>query len=228
MNIVEAYIKFKGQLIIIISGISGCGKSSLANKFSKNFKIKHLELFDYFKKNFQNETVLPDGTKINNFNTDDAIDWDLFNSDVNNLKKNGLIISGMTFPNDKINFEVDFHLHLSISKQLCSEKRIAYLEKHKEEYEEEYKMTQSPSYKLYINHIVYPYYKSNIENMSINKFLNANNMTNDEIWDNSWDIIINFINKKVYLLDNNSHTDDELSTSSYSSSVDRPKRSSRK
>ena len=70
-------------------------------------------------------------------------------------------------------------------------------------------MTQSPSYKLYMNHLLFPYYKSNIEKMNINKFINANNMTNKEIWDNSWDIVVNFINKKVYALSDNSDNSSE-------------------
>ena len=34
MNIVEAYIKFKGQLLIFVSGLSGCGKSTIGKKIA--------------------------------------------------------------------------------------------------------------------------------------------------------------------------------------------------
>jgi uridine kinase len=40
MNVAEVYNKYNTQLIIIISGLSGSGKTELANNISKLFKIK--------------------------------------------------------------------------------------------------------------------------------------------------------------------------------------------
>jgi hypothetical protein len=79
MNIVEAYLKFKGQLIILISGISGCGKSSVARKLSNDLNIKYINQFDYYIKNYDNQFTFPNGTNITNWYTDDAIDWTKFN-----------------------------------------------------------------------------------------------------------------------------------------------------
>jgi uridine kinase len=42
MNIVEAYIKKKSQLIILVSGFSGSGKTTLAREIERDFKINIL------------------------------------------------------------------------------------------------------------------------------------------------------------------------------------------
>ena len=44
MNILEAYIKYNGQLIIFISGLTGCGKTKLAKKLAFDYKCKILNL----------------------------------------------------------------------------------------------------------------------------------------------------------------------------------------
>ena len=50
MNIVEAYIKKRKQLIILISGFSGCGKTVIAKNISKDFNISFLNLNNFMKK----------------------------------------------------------------------------------------------------------------------------------------------------------------------------------
>ena len=50
MNYIEAYIKFKGQLVVFISGLSGCGKTKISKKISNSFKIKLIDQNKYYKK----------------------------------------------------------------------------------------------------------------------------------------------------------------------------------
>ena len=48
-TIVDAYKdKFK-QLIILVSGFSGSGKGILSRSLAKDFKIKYMNLNDYYK-----------------------------------------------------------------------------------------------------------------------------------------------------------------------------------
>ena len=47
MNITEVYNKFNNQLIILISGLSGSGKTSLAHKIEKDFKLKCIKFADF-------------------------------------------------------------------------------------------------------------------------------------------------------------------------------------
>jgi len=198
MNIVEAYIKFKGQLLIFISGLPGCGKLTLAKKIASDFKLKLIDQFDYYKKDYDVKVTLPDGTIIINWYTDDAVDWDKFNKDLNEFKKTGLIVVGFSLPEDKIKTEVDFHMHLNISKQVCMDKRKVFLEKHKDKYEEEYKLIGTPIEKLKMNQLIYPYYLESTKKSKINKFINMTMMTDEQVYDDAFDKILTFINEYLY------------------------------
>lgn len=50
MNVVEAYIKFRGQLVVLVSGLSGSGKTEIARNIERDFKLKFINLNDYYKK----------------------------------------------------------------------------------------------------------------------------------------------------------------------------------
>ena len=131
MNIIEAYIKKHNSLIIVISGMPGCNKSSYARIISRHLKLSYIDQSDYDKKDYSNPITIKD-IELNNIYTDDAIDWDSFNSKVNELKKDGVIITGVSFPQDLIKFNVDLHIHLFMSMLNCIEKRKQYISKHKD------------------------------------------------------------------------------------------------
>lgn len=193
MNIVETYIKFNNQLIILVSGLSGCGKLALGKNISRDFKITLLDQHNYYKKNYDVVTSLPDGTKIINWYTDDAIDWDKFNEEINKHKKDGVVIVGMSFPINRLNFESDYHIHLNISKQLCLEKRKEFLEKHKDEYADEYKIMNTPTEKLIMNQFIFPYYIESTKNSRVNKFVNINELTEEQVYDQVFEMLKDFI-----------------------------------
>lgn len=193
MNVVEAYMKFNGQLIILISGLSGCGKNALAKSISKDFSIPLISRNDYRKEGYDNKFTLKNGKEIINWNTDDSIDWDKLNKEINELKKSGIVISGFGFPKDKLKFKTDFHLHVSISKQNCLAKRKQYLEKHKEKYPDEYEEFQSGQAKLKLNQLTIPYYQETVKNSIITKFLNSNERSEDKVYDEAFETIINRI-----------------------------------
>ncbi len=198
MNIIEAYIKFKGQLLIFISGLSGCGKSTIGKKIAKDFKLKLIDQFDYYKKGHDTKFTLPDNTTIINWYMDEAVDWDNFNKDIDEFKKNGLVVIGFSLPEDKIIAEHDFHIHLNISKQVCMEKRKAFLEKYKDKYEEEYKLIGTPVEKLKMNQIIYPYYIESTKKSKINKFANMNTQTDDEAYNDIFNVLVKFISDYLY------------------------------
>lgn len=199
MNVVEAYIKFKGQLIIMISGINGCGKTTLAKNISNDMKLTRLDQFDYYKKDYDKKVTLSDGTTLINLHTDEAIDWDRFNNDVNKYKKNGVVVTVFSAPIDKLNFDTDYHIHLSISKKKCLERRRIFLTEHKEKYYDEYKLIGTPTEKLKMNKLIFPYYLKSIKKMKINKFIKVSNKTDDQIYDIVFDLIIKFIEKYLYV-----------------------------
>lgn len=198
MNIVEAYIKFKGQLLIFVSGLSGCGKTYVAKNIARDLKIKIIDQFDYYKKDYINKTTLQDGTEINNWHTDEAIDWDLLNEDINTFKKDGLVVSGFALKENNISSKDDIHIHLNITKQNCIVRRKEYLEKNKDKYKTEYENIDSPIEKLKMNQIIYPYYLESTKLSKINKFINMNILSEEEAYDDVFNSIIKLISEYLY------------------------------
>lgn len=197
MNIIEAYIKFKQQLIIIISGISGCNKTSLAKKLSKELGLKLINQNDYLNPDYNVIVMLPNDTKIINWHNDDAVLWDKFNDDI--INSTGAIVSGFSFPVDKLKFIPDYHIHITITKQSCIKKRQEFLKKHKDDpkYVTEFNEIGTPIENYKFNQLAYPYYMESVKNMKVNKFINANKLSNDEIINDAWNSIISFVQKYI-------------------------------
>lgn len=176
MNIVEAYIKFKGQLIILIAGISGSGISSLAKNIANDFNIDILNYINYFVdendyiKNEKNIVKLNDDTKIINWSTDEAINWDKLIKDINERKNKGVVVFSQSFPEDKIkNLDIDFYIYIKLGKQNLLVRRQNFIKKHPDLFKEEYKNINNIDDKY-----IYNYYLESIKNNKITKFINAN------------------------------------------------------
>ena len=198
MNIIEAYIKYKGQLIILISGLPACGKLNLAKTIHKDFNLKLINQFDYYKKGYNKTITLHDGTTLINWYTDDAVDWEKLNKDIDENKDNGIIVVGFSLPADKITSNVDFHIHLNISKQACMDKRKAHVEKHKDKHPQEYKILGTPLEKLKMNKLIFPYYLESVKKSKIQKFINMMDKSDAEIYDIAFNYIIDFIEDYLY------------------------------
>jgi cytidylate kinase len=198
MNVVEAYIKFKGQLIIFISGLPACGKLRLAKTIQKDFKLKLINQYDYYKKDYDETTKLPDGTVLINWYTDRAIDWNKFNIDIEGAKGEGIIVVGFSLPDHMMTSKPDYHIHLNMPKQLCIEKRAKYVTKHKDKHPEEYKLVGTPTEKLKMNQLIFPYYLASRKQSKINKFINIGDMKAAEIYNIAFDSLINFIEDFLY------------------------------
>lgn len=202
MNIVNAYKKFNNQLIIIISGLSGCNKNNIAKTLATTFDIEFVRQDNFINKNFKNmkkEQNFKNNKEfeINDIYTNDYINWDAFNKHINEVSKNGVVISGITFPTDLIKFKPDFHIHLKMTKEKCMDTRFKYLKDNKNDLKDQYQDFVTGKDNIIMNKYLYPYYLSNLNNMHINKFLKINDKTDDEIWDEIWDIIISFIKRRI-------------------------------
>ena len=200
MNIVEAYTKFNGQLVIFISGLSGCGKTSLAKKISDKFNLELIDQYDYHKKNYDKTITLIDETEHINWSSDDSFDWDRLNKDINKNKKDGVVVTGNALVDDKIETKPDYHIHVSISKKVCMIKRRIFLEKNKEKYKEDYQYIDTKTESLKMNKMIYPYYLETKERSKISKYINANELTSDQIWDEAWNILIEFFQDNVQIV----------------------------
>ena len=190
-NIVDAYKEFNGQLIILISGLSGSGKSELGKDICRDFKIKCLDLRKFYNEKFDVKVKLSNEKIVVNYDNDDAINWSKLSDEVNKMKKDGVLVVGNVFPIEKLEFKTDFHIHLKISKQEIKQKILDYIDKHKE------KNFDAETETLRFNTITYPYYLDSLKRMKMTKFMDVTGFTNDKIYDDVFDILIKHIKDNV-------------------------------
>ena len=182
MDLVEAFIKANKNLIIFISGMTCSGKTKLAKTLSKILKVDHYQQKSYYNSEKAAKKTLPNGITVVNWDSDDVINWDKMNKEIKN-HKGGVIVSGMTLVDDKLDIKPDFHIHISISKQKCLENRIDYIKKNKDRFPTEYDQIESGTEKLKMNSLTYPYYLSLKDRMTITKWLSANKYNEDQLYE---------------------------------------------
>lgn len=191
-NIVEAYIEFYGQLVIVISGISGSGRAKLAANISEDFQIKMVNVTEYYKKDYDTVVKLPNGTSVVNYDDDNAIDWDKFNEYINSVKNKGIAIVCTVLPTSKIAFEVDYHVSLKISKQIAKDRITKYIQENPD------KKMDLETEILRLNMLKYSYYFDGMDRMNVNRYVNASTINDSQIYDTVFDSIINMIHNKVH------------------------------
>jgi len=203
MNIIEAYIKFNSQLIILISGFSGSGKTLLGRNIQRDFKLEFINLNNYYKDNYDNIVDLGHNIKVIDWDHPDAIDWESFNKKINEEKTKGIICVGFGFPEDKLDFTPDFHIRLDIPKQKLIDMRHKYLDENKDNKLNEYKDSQTEL--LILNKLSYPHYEEIKQKSKYTyKFslFGKEDLSLDEIPDKMYDDVFNYlieqIDKKVY------------------------------
>jgi hypothetical protein len=210
MNIVEAYIKYKPGLVILVSGISGSGVTNLAKQISRDFKLKLVNYKDYLVVDYhKTETVRFNDKDIEvvNWDLDEAIDWDKFIPAIERDRKSGVVAVSPSFPS-KLIPNPDFHVNVKLSKQNLLHRRLEYIgeidenrpDNKKEGLTDEQKKEDNDYQVLLFNKFTYPYYLYTTGEAKITKFINANeyaNMKPDEydakIYDDTFDYLIGHI-----------------------------------
>jgi hypothetical protein len=184
MNIIEAYIKYRGQFVIIISGISGCGKTDIGERLAQSFNISLINQINYY-------TI-----QDKNIYSDDNINWSQFLDDIFSKKTKGVVVIGMSFPTLKMGgLKIDYHIHLKIPKQECLEYRKT-----------QYGFTNEQEInadKLFMNNVIFPYYIKTLESGYINKYIATSQKSLDVIFDEIFDSLIEMIKKFLYSPQNN-------------------------
>lgn len=196
INIVEKYIEDTKQLIILISGFSGSGKTLLAKNIERDFKLKFLNLNNFYKKDYNKIVDLGHDIKVVDWDDPDAIDWDSLNDEVNKIKNKGVVISGFGFPNNYLKFKLDFHIYLKISKEKLIENRHKYLEENKDNPLNEIKDTRTEL--LILNNLSYKHFMDIKDKSSYTLRTDTSTQTPDETYDQVYDYLINEIDKIVY------------------------------
>jgi adenylate kinase family enzyme len=202
-TILDACVDHFKQLVIVISGMSGSNKTEIAHILTNILNCKHINQDDYLNQDHK-ETVTINNKKIMIWDSDDAIDWKKFNLAIEEILQENkiIVISGTNFNKEKINFKIDFHIHLKLSKQKLLEKRHEFINKHADDpkYADNLKLLDNDEQteKQLMNQVTYPYYLKVIENSMINKFLNANETTEEEISKEVFQLVIKYIEHRLY------------------------------
>jgi uridine kinase len=189
MNILEAFIKKYGQIIILILGLPCTNKSEIAKELSLDLNLPTININDYLIKDKFVEVEVKD-TKFKIFENSENYNWDKLNSDVKKLKSEGVILYGNYFDKDKIDFHIDFSFFYSMNTTLC--KKIL-IEKKLLEYDE-----SDEKIKIYFEEIFNPNYEKLKKKHSMNKFYNVKEDTKfDESYDGLFDLLMKLINSKL-------------------------------
>lgn len=196
VNVVEAYIKFNSQLIILISGFSGSGKTLLAKNIEKDFKIEFLNLNDFYKSDYNEIVDLGHDIKVVDWDNQEAIDWDKFNDKVNSIKNKGIVISGFGFPNDKLKFKLDYHIHLKLSKEKLIKNRHEYLEENKDNPLNEIKDTRTEMFIL--NNLTFKHFMSIKDKSTYTLKIDTTEISPEQTYDQVFDYLIQHIEKNIY------------------------------
>jgi len=201
MNIVEVYGKYNSQLIILISGLSGTGKSKISKNIASKFNLTIMNMENYCKKENDIIVELYNGLKITDWDHVDAYDWDKFNKDIielNNKKTtNGIIVCGKMFVTDKLKFKPNFHIHINISKKKLVDYRHEFMEKHPEKYPDSDKILNTPNELLIINKIEFPHYIEYMKLSKIDKFVDGNTLNEQQLYEEINNYLIDEIDKFI-------------------------------
>ena len=201
MNIVDAYIKFNSQLIILISGFSGSGKTVLARNIQRDFKLSFLNLNDFYREDYNEMVDLGNDIKVIDWDNPESIDWNKFNMEVNLNKSKGVVVSGFGFPKDKIDFKQDFHIRIDVPKPLLLDLRHKYLEENKDNKLNEFKNTDTE--KLILNKLSYGHYLKIKENSEYTYVYNLYGLSEEEsvnldkITEKTYDVIFDYVIKEI-------------------------------
>ena len=193
MKVHEVYKLYQKQLVILISGLSGTGKTQVAASIERDLQLHLINLESFCVKENRRKVKLPNGFEVTDWDDMDTYDWKLFNDDVEKYKEKGVVICGVAFPASKISFVPNFHIHIKLPKDKLIEKRKAYLESHKNTYPDAQKILDGDMIGLILNHVTYPHYIKNREDSKIGKWIDAKDMEPNDIYDETYNYIIKSI-----------------------------------
>lgn len=189
MNIMEAHIKKFKQLVIYVSYFDNCGPKKVIENLSK-----YLDMMTINIKSF----ITPTKIKINEIEFDDYYDsnnydYDSINKIVNKNKaeKNGVLIVGGFLDPKLVDFTINYHVHLSISKPII-------LDIYKSN--KKFHNVSEDNQKLLVNKLVYPAYLIFLKESNISMFTKIYDeklLNDDDIEELVWSLIIAYVKKTV-------------------------------
>lgn len=184
MNVIDAYNKNHGNIVIYVIGMYGSHKTKFAKDLANDLGFKHLNRDDYV----ENDMNVSESQYVD---VDDNINWSQLKQDIESNKN--VVVSGSSLPLTKLDVYVHYVIHIKISKQKMIDARLEFLEKH-----DMMKDDSRTKIKKIMDDVTYPYYLETLKTNKINKFINGNELSDAEIGDEMFTSVIHFIEKKIY------------------------------
>lgn len=148
--------------IVFVCGLSGVGKSFIVNKFvEKHPEFAYVDLDTFYK--IEKPTVkLSNGKVVTNWDDPEAIEWDDFNTFINGLQYEKIIISGFLPLRDRLKFKVDLFVELSYGDKSDEEiiEKCIMSRRESKKFETEEKIKKD---ELMVREVTFPIYKETIE-----------------------------------------------------------------
>ena len=196
MNIIEKYIEDKKQLIILISGFSGSGKTIIGKSLAKDLKIEFINLNDFYFEDYSGNKMVGD-MKIIDWDNSASINWDKFNEKINEIKNKGVIISGFAFPEKLLKFDVDFHVHLKISKDDLIKNRNDYISEREDTKLNDLKNLTPDIEKRILNAVSFPLYLESLKESKFDKTVMIQYGETKKAYDEIFDYVIYKVNTSI-------------------------------
>lgn len=160
--LVQKYLEINGQLLICISGMSGSGKSYIAEQLSNLLNIKHIDQDTFYIHPSKMPKVrLSDGKSYTNWDSEDSINLKLMNNEIDKYIKKGIIFSGFSCRNGWFDHSINVQIHLEITKETSYQRR----------YEQGKNQKHGA---IIVNEMVYPFYLETLEQSKIDYTIDTN------------------------------------------------------
>ena len=200
MNVIEAYIKFNSQLIILISGFNGCGKTLFAQSLAKDCNLTFINLSDFLLNDTYNTIVDVDGYKFIDWENPEATNWNSFNEKINLIKANGVVISGFIFPTEMLDFKPDVHINIKISKDDLIKNRKEFLDERNDSKISSYsdESFSDELEKKIINKVSFGHYQTGLEGSIITKSFPFEMGKGQESYNDIFTYLVEFIENDLY------------------------------
>jgi len=145
MNVIEAYLKYKGFHVILISGYSGSNKTVIGEFIANKFKYLFVNLSKFYysleeydkKENYEHYWIDHKKTYILNWNNVyKSVNWSKFNDFINEHKSKGVVVAGFGFPAKSIDFTAT-HIYIKVYKDNLLERREKYMKEHNKPFDKD-------------------------------------------------------------------------------------------
>ena len=178
----------------MISGFSGSGKTVIGKSLAKDLKLEFINLNDFYKDDYSGSKMVGNLNVIA-WDSPDAINWDKFNKYIDEIKNKGLVISGFAFPESKLKFHVDFHVHLKISKDDLIKNRQDFTSERVDSKLEGIKDLTPEIEKRILNAISFPIYLELLKQSKFTKTINIEYGKLKDAYNDVFDYIIGSVKK---------------------------------